>query len=90
MSDIYKCGDIGYGGFYPGKNYPDAVGRILNLVRNNGRLEAHLVPLSEEHSLCAKACGCGVQSTRWDNQNVFYHKSDIARVAVPSHLPIDL
>ena len=63
---------------------------MLTMIRNNGRLEGHLVPLSEEHSLCAKACDCGVQEAEWGLQSIFYHKSDITKVPVPTHMPVKI
>ena len=90
VSATPKFGDAGYGGTFSGKYYPDQVDRVLQVVTNNGRFESHLVPLEEEHSLCAKACDCGVQGTTFMNRSVFFHHSDINRIPVATHLPVEV
>jgi hypothetical protein len=60
------------------------------LVRNNGRLEGHLVPVSEDHALCAQACDCGVKGGSWGDQSIFYHKSEITKVVIPTHMPVQV
>lgn len=79
-----------FGGFFPGKYHPDNVDRQLKMIRNNSQLEAHLVPLSEEHSLCAMSCDCGVESAQWGPQSIFYHQSELTRVIVPPYLPVQV
>ena len=81
---------VSNGGFFSGEYYPDKIGRMLMLVRNNGRLEGHLVPASEDHALCAQACDCGVKAASWGSQSIFYHKSEITKVVIPTHMPVQV